>query len=101
MALPPEFFTLVENELYAWKRDRLAGVEQMDRALGDLQAIIARLAPDLPLEEGSEMLRAFTSPPMLHEDGEVVRLTVRFVVREDRGEVELQDVEAVPVPPGA
>ena len=26
VALPPEFFTLVENELYAWKRDRPAPV---------------------------------------------------------------------------
>lgn len=38
---------------------------------------------------------------MLRDDGEVIRLTVRFVAREERGEVELLDVEAGPVSPGA
>lgn len=90
----------MENELYAWKSDRLAGAEQMDRVLDRLLRVIARLAPDLPLEEGSESLRAVTSPPMLRDDGEVVRLTVRFVAREERGEVELLDIEATPAAPG-
>ena len=62
--------------------------------------MLARLAPDFPLEEGSTIVRAITSRPMLREDGEVIRLTVRFVAREERGEVELLDVEAVMAPPG-
>ena len=78
VALPPEFFTLVENELYAWKRDRLADAERTDHALGRLLHTIARLAPVLPLEEGSDVLRCITSEPMLRGDGEVVCLTVRL-----------------------
>ena len=69
--------------------------------MSELLFALARLAPDFPLEEGSDRARVMRSRPMLRDNGEVIRLTVRFVAREERGEVELLDVEAVPVPPGA
>ncbi len=99
MALPPELFTLIEGELYTWKLSHLGDSIHVDVALSDLLFVLARLAPDFPLEEGSTTVRAITSRPMLREDGEVIRLTIRFVAREERGEVELLDVEAVIIPP--
>ena len=101
MALPPEMFTLIEGDLYAWKVSLLGESAQMDATLSDLLFVLARLAPDFPLEAGSSTVRAITSQPMLREDGEVTLLTIRFVAREERGEVELLDVELAPLPPGA
>ena len=101
MALPPELFTLIEGEIYAWKLSHLGESAQVDAALSDLIFVLARLAPDFPLEEGSTTVRAITSRPMLREDGEVIRLTVRFAAREERGEVELLDVEAVTMHPSS
>lgn len=100
MALPPERFTLVEGDLYAWKLSRPGEAEDVDLALTELLWNLARIAPDCLLEAGSDRVRAITSRPMLRDDGEVIRLTVRFVAREERGEVELLDLEALPVPPG-
>ena len=70
----------------------------VDTALSDLIFVLARLAPDFPLEEGSTTVRAIISRPMLREDGEVIRLTIRFVACEERGEVELLDVETATAP---
>lgn len=95
MALPPKLFTLIEGDLYAWKVSRLGESIRVDAALSDLLFALSLLAPDCPLEDGSTTVRAITSRPMLREDGEVIRLTIRFVVREERGEVELLDVETV------
>ena len=100
MALPPELFTLVEGELYAWKVARLGESALVDAALSDLLFAVARLAPDFPLEAGSGTVRVVTSRPMLREDGEVIRLIIRFVAREERGEAELLDVETTLAPPG-
>ena len=101
MASPPELFTLVEGELYAWKVSQLGESAQVDAALSDLLFAVARLASDFPLEAGSATVRAVTSRPMLRENGEVIRLIIRFVAREERGEAELLDVETMLVPPGA
>lgn len=100
MALPPELFTLIEGELYAWKLSRLGDSAQVDAAMSDLLFVLSRLAPDFPLEEGSSTVRVINSRPMLREDGEVIRLTIRFVAREERDEVELLDIETAPVPSG-
>ena len=100
MALPPELFTLVEGELYAWKLSRLGESTRVDAVLSDLLFVVARLAPDFPLEVGSDTVRVIRSRPMLREDGEVIWLTIRFVAREERGEVELLDVETEIVLPG-
>ncbi len=69
MALPPEVFTLVEGELYAWKVSLLGDSAQVDATLSDLLFAVARLAPDLPLEADSDTVRAITSRPILSEDG--------------------------------
>ncbi len=101
MPLSPRLFTVIEGDLYAWKLSQLGESEDVDLALTDLLFALAGLAPDCPLEEGSERVRVITSRPMLGDDGEVIRLTIRFVARHERGEVELLDVEALPVEPSA
>ena len=45
MALPPERFTLIEGDLYAWKLSRLGDAEDVDLALTDLLWALARIAP--------------------------------------------------------
>ena len=68
--------TLIEGDLYAWKLSRLGESAQVDATMFDLLFVLARLAPDFPLEAGSSTVRAITSRPMLREDEEIIRLTI-------------------------
>ena len=91
-----KIYTLVESELYAWMLSRLAPIREIDEILIDLTWALARLAEDLPFVDGSEQIRYISSKPLLQDDGAVVRLLLRFLVR-DEDTVELLTVEAIPV----
>jgi hypothetical protein len=89
-----KLYTLVETELYTWMLSRLAPIRGIDDILIDLTWAVALLADDLPFVEGSRQIRQILSKPLLQDDGTVVRLVIRFLIR-DPDQVELLTVEAV------
>lgn len=76
---------------------RLAPIREIDDVLVDLTWAIARLAGELPFAEGSQQIRYLSSKPLLQDDGTVVRILIRVLVR-DQSTVELLTVEAIEEP---
>ena len=101
LGMDRSLYTLVETELYSWMLSRLASIKDIDEILIDLTWAIARLAEDLPFVEGSDRIRFVPSKPLLRDDGTIVRLLIRFLIR-DTETVDLLTVEEVPdeVPTG-
>lgn len=85
---------LVESELFSWMAGRLAPLQDVDAVILDLTWAIARLAPDLPLVENSNRIRYIVSKPLLQDDGVVVRILIRFLLR-NAETVELLTIEAL------
>jgi len=89
---PPR--NLIHSEWFDYALQLLGDNQEIDEVLARDFYRIACYADLVPVINDSSHVRVFRTEPMVREDGQIVRIFVYFVLR-DNHSVELQHIEAV------
>ncbi len=90
----PQPRQLIHSAWFDQALQRLGNLRDVETALAKEIYRIACYADLVTLLPGSSTLHVYQTPPMVRDDGQIVRVLIYFVLRED-DTVELQHVEAV------
>lgn len=85
---------LVHSEWFDHSLQRLGNLREVEAVLAKEFYRLACYADLVPLVLGSKTLRIYQTPRLLREDGQLVRVLIYFVLRQDDS-VDLQHVEAM------
>lgn len=86
--------TLIHGEWFDYALQRLGNLRNVEEVLAKELYRIACYADLVAALPGSKSLRIYQTEPLLRDDGQIVRVLIYFVLREDDA-VELQHIEAV------
>ena len=90
----PQPRQLVHSAWFDHSLQRLGNLRDVETVLAKEFYRIACYADLVSLAPGSHALRIYQTAPLLREDGQVVRIMIYFVLRED-DTVDLQHIEAI------
>ncbi len=90
----PKARPLVHSAWFDFALTRLGGAERMDDMLGKELYRLSLYADLVPVSAADTAMRIYRTAPFLRDDGQIVRLWIYFVLRNDDA-VELHHIEAV------
>lgn len=85
---------LVDTEWFDHALQRLGALPRIERLLEAEFLRLAMYADVVPIARGCRRLRLYQTKPILRTDGQLVRILVYFVLRDDNS-VELQHIDLV------
>ncbi len=85
---------LIHGEWFDYALQRLGNLRDVEDVLAKELYRLACYADLVAAVPGSKNLRIYQTEPLLRDDGQIVRVLIYFLLREDDA-VELQHIEAV------